>query len=67
MKARIKPLNEPANRKGWRSTLNIQPQVCLNKMEMSSASLLPFSTRYAPCSTVDSLPPIYKAVYGQKL
>ena len=58
---------KPASRKGWRSTLNIQPQLCLDKMGMLSASLLPFSTGYVPCTMVASLPPIYKVVYGQKL
>ena len=67
IQARIKPLMKPANRIGWGSTLNIQPQVCLNKMVMSSASLLPISTRNVPCSMVASLPPIYEAGYGQML
>ena len=32
MQVRIKPLKKPAKRKGWESTLNIQPQVHLTKL-----------------------------------
>ena len=46
MQAKIKPLIEPANRKGWGSTLSIQPQVYLNKMGALGRNSLPFSTRY---------------------
>ena len=67
MQAKINPSREPANRKGWGSTSSIQPQVHLNKMGTSNASLLPFSTRYMPCSMVENLLPTNKAVFGQKL
>ena len=36
MQVKIKPLNEPANRKGWGLTASIQPQVCHNRMAMSN-------------------------------
>ena len=67
MLGKIKPLREPANRKGWGSTSSIQPQVHLNKMDALNGSLLPFSTGYIACSMAESLPPTYDAVFGQKL
>ena len=60
-------LRKPVTKKGWVLTLNIQPQVCLSKIGMLNASLLPYSTGYMPCFMVENLPPTYEAVYGQKL
>ena len=56
MQVKIESSKKPANREDWGSTLNIQPQVRFNKM--LSASLLPYSTRYAPaqqCKFIASL------------
>ena len=58
---------KPVNRKGWECTLNILPQVCHNKMAMSNANLLPFSTRYEACSMVVNSMIFYIMANGMKL
>ena len=67
MLEKIKPSKESVIRKVWGLTSNIQPQVHLDKMGASSASFLPYSTGYGPCSMAANLLLIYEAVSGHKL
>ena len=67
MQEKMLPSKKPAIRKGCELTLNVQPQVCHNKMVMANENFLPFSTGYVLCSMVVDSMLIYEMVYGQKL
>ena len=57
-----------ANRKGWGWKLSAPPQVLPNNiMAESNRSLLPYSTRYMPCSMVANFLLPYKLAYEPKL
>ena len=52
---------------GLGMTLNIQPQVCHNKMAALKESLLLYSTKYVLCLTAINSMLIFEMAYGPKL
>ena len=58
---------EPANRKGWRLSVSILPQVFTHKMAIKNGDLLPNSTGYMLCSLAGNFPLFSEMSYELKL